>query len=306
MSDTTAATTDKAAQPAAAPAAAAAPEAAPGETQGKARAALRGVWGSFSALATRVVHAVESEAATLKSEQAALAREAAREREPAAAAQPPWEDLGPDATAEQRAAVARLVHALTASAANFVAIPVATQRDAAAALATRHAAAGTEATAAERRHAANVEEDPERDGFSFELGAALPAAEAALRADARLARLRSVLVPRRVSERNFWRNWLWRVAAIKAAQGVHWPTAGIALMKSTAATADASADAPADAPAAIEDEITLALTELDADAKQQQEQEQQQKQQQSEAAASASEQDDSWAREVEAALADQP
>ena len=278
------------------------PETGAAETPGKARAALRGVWGSFSALATRVVHAVESEAATLRSEQAALAREAARERAPAAAALAPWEDLGPDATAAQRAAVARLVGALTASAANVVAIPVATQRAAAAALAARHAAAGTAATAAERRHVANLAEDPERDGFSFELDAALPAAEAALRADARLAHLRSVLVPRRVGERNFWRNWLWRVAAIKAAQGVAWPTAGIAPLKRAPDAAAAPDRAPD--PAAIEDEITRALTELDADsepaadaaadvAPQQQEQQQAQE-------------DDSWAREVEAALADKP
>lgn len=298
MSDSaTEKTSDK--EPTAATAPAPAAPATTGGTQEKARAALRGVWGSFSALATRVVHAVESEAATLRSEQAALAREAALAQEPPPAALPPWEDLGSGATAAQRAAVEAAVRALTQSAANFVTIPVATQREATA------AAAGAEASAAARKHAANVVEVPERDGFSFELGAALPAAEAALRADTRLADMRRALVPRRVGERNFWRNWLWRVAAIKAAHGVQWPTPGIAPLKGTsiAPLGETVPEAHESAAPALEDEITLTLTEIsheDEEEERQKQEKQKQKQEQEQ------QEDDAWAKEVEEALAEKP
>ena len=263
-------------------------------TATKARAALQGVWGSFSAFANRVVHAVENEAANIKSEQQAMKKEAALAREPPPAAVPPWLDFGTaSVSAQQRDTVTRMVLALTSAASNFLTIPVPTQTAARRQAIARHGGDAQDLTPAERKHVANTEEDPEKDGFAFELSAALPAAEAALRADPKLALMRNALVPRRISERNFWRNWLWRVHAIKATHGVTWPTPGIVTMKTaTVPAAGAGAD---DEASAIEEEITKALGELDDAAPQQQPQQQDK---------SDKKEQETWEKEVEEALAD--
>jgi len=261
----------------------------------KARAALQGMWGSFSALANRVVHVVEAEAATIKNEQQAMKKEAALEKQPPPAKLPPWLDLGTEVTDDQRNKVARMVLELTSSSVNFLSIPIASQKEIRQVFIKKHAADGEELTPAERKHVANTEEVPEKDGFTFELNAALPAAEAALIADQRLARMRNVLVPRRISERNFWRNWLWRVHVIKTANGVTWPTPGIVTAKNSFSLPSASS-VPVDAndSSNIEDEITMALDDLNDE------------QISGSTEATTAAHDDAWAKEVEAALADKP
>jgi len=267
------------------------------QTSQKARAALQGVWGSFSAFANRVVHAVEAEADSIKSEQQALKKEAALEKQPPPAKVPPWLDLGPDVTDEQRGTVLRMIIQLTSSSANFLSIPITTQKEARQAFVEKHAADGEDLTPAEKKHVANTEEDPEKDGFTFVLNAALPSAEAALNSDAKLARMRNALVPRRISERNFWRNYLWRVYVIKTTNGITWPTPGIIVAKgksgAPAMYAPTGTSTGADAngmSSTIEDEITMALDELDDD----------------KTTVVPTEHDDSWTKEVEEALADKP
>jgi len=263
----------------------------PSQTTQKARAAIQGFWGSFSTFANRVVHAVEAEADSIKSEQQALKREAALEKEPPPAKVPPWLDLGTDATDKQRTTISRLVLQLTSSSANFLTIPIATQKQARQVFIDKHAADGEDLTAAEKKHVANTEEDPEKDGFTFELNAALASAEAALKADPKLAKMRNVLVPRRISERNFWRNWLWRVYVIKTTNGVSWPTAGIVTAKTMPTALSSNTDT--DGKSSIEDEIRMALDELD-------------EEDEDKNVSIPTEHDDSWTKEVEEALAEKP
>ena len=61
---------------------------------------------------------------------------------------------------------------------------------------------------------------PDDGTFAFSLEVAWPYAEVALREDAGLGKARYRLVPRRVSEHQFWKNYMYRVAAIREQMGV--------------------------------------------------------------------------------------
>ena len=74
---------------------------------------------------------------------------------------------------------------------------------------------------------------PDDASFSFSLDVAYPYCEVALREDAGLGRARYRLVPRRVSEHQFWKNYMWRVATVREQMGVG------ELFETTALQADA-------------------------------------------------------------------
>eukprot|EP00727_Mastigamoeba_balamuthi_P002638 m51a1_g12371 hypothetical protein (257) ;mRNA; r:603642-604664 len=156
----------------------------------------------FGILASKVRSAIEAEQAELRAEEDRVRVEAAALALPAPPPAPqdqhqqpeanapgspdagvlaPWDDLGPDVPAETHERIRELIFGLTKSRRNFVNGP--------------------------------AEDD---ESFLFELQAALPAAMAALRADPRLDAARAHLVPRKVRERKFWRNWFYRVHVIKS------------------------------------------------------------------------------------------
>ena len=58
------------------------------------------------------------------------------------------------------------------------------------------------------------------EAFAFSLDVAYPWCEVALQEDVGLSRARYRLVPRRVSERQFWKNYCWRVQSIREQMGV--------------------------------------------------------------------------------------
>ena len=61
---------------------------------------------------------------------------------------------------------------------------------------------------------------PDDASFPFSLDVAYPYCEVALREDAGLGRARYRLVPRRVSEHQFWKNYMWRVHSVREQMGV--------------------------------------------------------------------------------------
>lgn len=56
---------------------------------------------------------------------------------------------------------------------------------------------------------------PDSSAFEFHFESSWPLAQFALRSDAKLERARFLLVPRKVSEQVFWRNYLYRVECIR-------------------------------------------------------------------------------------------
>lgn len=107
---------------------------------------------------------------------------------------PPWEDLGPNVDQETRERIKMLVSELSKSRNTFIpAQPI------------------------------------DESKFVFNFDAAAGSARASLEKDKALDEMRNILVPRRVSENTFWKNWFWNVHLIKVSCGVEWPTPGIAL-----------------------------------------------------------------------------
>ena len=153
---------------------------------------------------------------------------------------PPWEDLGEGVAPDVKAKVVAMVLALTRSRRSFLSAP------------------------------------PEDDTtYVFELEAALPSARAALSADSRLAAAREWLVPRKIHEKQFWRNWFWRVSAIKLSLGVTWPTPGVSLPAGSRIP-KATAPTTEDDTEAWEAELRAALADYEATKGQSQSQSQKQ------------------------------
>jgi hypothetical protein len=74
---------------------------------------------------------------------------------------------------------------------------------------------------------------PEVEGFEFDYDRWLPVAMVALRKDAELSNARFELVPKRISEREFWKNYFSRVFMIKQAFKVPMTSPPIAESAST-------------------------------------------------------------------------
>lgn len=107
---------------------------------------------------------------------------------------PPWEDLGPNVSPEVRDRVKMLVTELSKTKTTFIpAQPV------------------------------------DDNKFVFNFDSAVGSARASLEKDKALDEMRNVLVPRHVSENEFWKNWFWNVHLIKVSCGIDWPTPGVAL-----------------------------------------------------------------------------
>lgn len=107
---------------------------------------------------------------------------------------PPWEDLGPNVNPETRDRVKMLVGELSKTKTTFIpAQPI------------------------------------DNSKFVFNFDSAAGSARASLENDKALDEMRSVLVPRHVSENEFWKNWFWNVHLIKVSCGIEWPTPGVAL-----------------------------------------------------------------------------